>query len=88
MCVDLFREFLGDGRDGEGVLHAAVIRVGGWEEVFVGMDGLIVEELVAQLGAELGEETVGDQGRRGSIDAGFTLGRMLAGSKREWERRG
>lgn len=47
MRVDLIAEFVGDGRDGEGVLHSAEIGVGGREKLFVGVDGVIVEELVA-----------------------------------------
>jgi hypothetical protein len=55
MLVDLIAEPLRDRRHGEGVLHPTVVGVGRRKKVFVGVDGFIVVELVAQLFAELGK---------------------------------
>ena len=73
MCVDLICEFARHGRDGEGVLHSAVVGVGCWEEVFVGVDGVIMVEVVAQFGFELREETAGDQRRGSCVYSWFAL---------------
>jgi hypothetical protein len=62
MRVDLFRESLRDGGYSERVLHPADVRVGGWHEVFVGVDCVVMVEFVSKFGVELGEETVCDQG--------------------------
>lgn len=59
--IDLFRKLLGHGGDGERVLHAAIIWVGGGEELFVGVYSVVVEELVAEFFAELGEQAARDE---------------------------
>ena len=48
--VDLLAEGGGDGGDGAGVLHAAVVRVGGGEEGGEVVDGRVAVEGVAELG--------------------------------------
>lgn len=47
VSVDLRADLLGDGGDGEGVLHVAVRGVGGGEEVRVGVDCVVVVQGVA-----------------------------------------
>lgn len=73
MFVHLVAELLRHGRDSKRVLHAAIIGVGGREEVFVGMYGVIVIQFVAQVLAELGQQAVRDEGRWSCIDAWFAL---------------
>ena len=46
MIVDLIAEFLADGRDGTGVLHATVVGITGGDKLFVRMNFVVVEELV------------------------------------------
>lgn len=73
MRVDLICQFARHGRDGEGVLHPAVVGVGSREEVFVGVDGVIMVEFVAQFGLELREEAARDQRRGSCVYSGFAL---------------
>lgn len=47
VLVDLLAELLRDGADGERVLHVAVIGVGGGGDGGVGVDGVVVEEVIA-----------------------------------------
>jgi hypothetical protein len=56
-----------------GLLHAAVVRVRGGDEVLELLDGLVAEELVAELVADLGQETGLDEGGGTDVDAGFGL---------------
>lgn len=71
--VDLTAELLGHGGDGAGFLHVAVVRVGGWDEVGVGMDFVVVEDVVFEVGAELVDEAGFDEGHGGGVGAGFAL---------------
>jgi len=64
---------LGDGRNGERVLHATVIRVGLGKKLFVRVNLIIVEQLVAQIVAELRKKTAGDERRWSCIDSWFAL---------------
>lgn len=62
VSIDLFRQLLVHGRDSERVLHVAVVGVGLRDQLFVGMDGIVMVELVAQLFAQLGEQAGRDEG--------------------------
>src|SRR4051812_10506640 len=48
MTVDLFREFLSDGRYSKWVLHVSVRGIVGRHKFFVGMHGIVMMEFVAQ----------------------------------------
>lgn len=73
VLVDLLAEPLRDGADGEWVFHVAVIGVRGRHDGGVGVDGVVVEEVIAEVFFELGQETGGDEGCGCGIDAGFAL---------------
>ena len=76
MAVDLVGNTAGDGRDGLGVLHAAVWRVAAslGHQVCVEVDGVVAMQLVAQLIAELGQQAGLDQGGGSSVNAWLALG--------------
>lgn len=73
--VDLLGDAAGDGRDGLGVLHAAVgaVGAGGGDHVRVQVDRVVAVEPVAELVAQLGQQARGDEGGGGGVDAGFAL---------------
>ena len=73
VLVDLLAEPLRDGADGEWVFHVAVIGVRGRHDGGVGVDGVVVEEVIAEVFLELGQETGGDESCGRGIDAGFAL---------------
>jgi hypothetical protein len=73
MAIDLVTELLGNCADGEGVFHVTIVGIGGGHEFFVGVDGIVVMEVVAQFFVELGEEAILDQGGWGSIYTWLTL---------------
>lgn len=56
MVVDLLAELFRHGADSKRVLHVPVIRVILWHEFFIGMDGIVMMEVVAQVIFELVQE--------------------------------
>ena len=71
--VDLSAELLRHGADGKWVLHVSVVGVGGGDDGSVGVDGVVVEKVVAEVLFELGEEAGGDESCGSGIDAGLAL---------------
>lgn len=65
-----------DGRDEEGVLHAAVVGVGGGGEVLVELDLGVAVEVVLELVLDLGEEAGLDEGGRAVVDTSLGLLRV------------
>lgn len=57
MSVYLLCKLFRDSRDGEWVLHSAVIRVVAGHKLFVRVHAAIVKKFVTKLGGQLGEET-------------------------------
>lgn len=76
VAVDLVGNAAGDGRDGLGVLHAAVWGVVAslGHQVGVQVDGVVAMQLVAQLVAQLGQQAGLDQGGGGSVNTWLALG--------------
>lgn len=76
VAVDLVGNSAGDGRNGLGVLHAAVRGVVAslGHQVGVQVDGVVAMQLVAQLVAQLGQQAGLDQGGGGSVNAWLALG--------------
>lgn len=76
VAVDLVGNAAGDGRDGLGVLHAAVRGVVAslGHQVGVQVDGVVAMQLVAQLVAQLGQQARLDQGGGGSVNTWLALG--------------
>ena len=73
VLVDLVGKLLGDGADCEGVLHVAVVGVGGGHEVGVVVHRVVMMYGVAQVVSELGEEAGGYEGRGSGVYAWFAL---------------
>ena len=73
VLVHLVGKLLGDGADGERVLHVAVVWVGGGHEAGVIVHRVVVVEGVAQVLFQLGEEAGGYEGGGGGVDAWFAL---------------
>ena len=73
MRVHLRAQPLRHGGHGARVLHAAVVGVQRGDELFVGVHGVVVVQVVAELLVELRQEPVLDQGRGRCVDSWFAL---------------
>lgn len=75
VLVDLLGDAVRDGRDGLGVLHAAVGRVGALrgDQVRVQVDRVVAVEFVAQLVAQLRQQARLNERRGRGVDAWFAL---------------
>lgn len=73
VLVDLLRDLTVDGRGGERVLHAAVVRVRLGHQLLVLLDLGITVQLVAELFADLVEQSGLDEGFGTGIDTSFGL---------------
>ena len=85
MGVDLRGEFLCDGGYREGVVHIELGGVLFGEDVFVGVDGVVVVDGVTEGIPEIIKETGFDEEVGSYINTRFTLGEDLVRMKRLWE---
>ncbi len=71
--MHLLCDLPGDRRHGARVLHAAVRRVLGRDEVRVEVHGIVAVQVVAELVAQLGQQARLDEGGGRGVDAGLAL---------------
>ena len=90
MLVHLLRQLPRHGRNQARVLHPAMRRVRGGEQVLVGVHGVVVVEGEVQVGGERGEEAGFDERAGADVDAGMALrgdGISATGSRVDGEER-
>lgn len=76
--VDLRAQALGDGTDGAGLLHTAVVRVVGGDILLIIVNDVVVVNLVLKVLLQIREQARLNQGHWGGLNALLHLQRVLA----------